>query len=597
MTEKKRSQLSEAMRNYARLMKPYRKQMAIAVLLINIMQILALAEPMIGASMFRDLVEHRQNPIRLISLKTAENFGILLFLTFIQRAKVRYVRWLVVDSVQMLYCQLFEKLLKLSGNFHEMRNTTELHGTITKGIDSVEGITFLLANEFAPLAVMFVATSVATSYYSKISTAIIVPVVLVFMYATIKVRSIMADKREARHQVDRENDRHFGATVLAARTVWAFCREKDELKTFASQQAQIRALLVKEYFAYDFLDLGRNILVGGGRSAVMLICMLQAVYDPSRVPQVYVVTSLAARLFQACYNIGSVYDRFIEGSSPVAQMIKVQDEPITISDPEDPVVLERVKGEIHFQNACYAYPSNPNKLALDDLTLTIQPGEKIGVVGESGGGKTTLTKALLRFVDLTSGSILIDGINICRLMLKQLRSIIGCVAQDIEIFDGTIAMNILIGRASATQEEVIAAAKKAHAHDFILSLPDGYATRVGDRGLRLSGGQRQRIGVARVFLKDAPIILFDEATSNVDAGSDVAIHEAVADLVASGKTVIVIAHRLATVANADRIVYIHDGKIVEVGTPSELKRKGGYYAKLLRKHEEFDQRGHAHASN
>ena len=133
MTEKKRSQLSEAMRNYARLMKPYRKQMAIAVLLINIMQILALAEPMIGASMFRDLVEHRQNPIRLISLKTAENFGILLFLTFIQRAKVRYVRWLVVDSVQMLYCQLFEKLLKLSGNFHEMRNTTELHGTITKG--------------------------------------------------------------------------------------------------------------------------------------------------------------------------------------------------------------------------------------------------------------------------------------------------------------------------------------------------------------------------------------------------------------------------------------------------------------------------------
>lgn len=584
------NQLFDAFRNYARLTRPYRKQMIVSATFINLMQILAVAEPIVMASMIQDVVQHHANVERLISLKAAGTLGLLLFLSIIQRWKAIYVRNFIEVATKKLYHDLFRKLLSLSGSFHETHNTTELHSRITKGITRMGDITFLLANELAPLVVMFVATSIATSYYSGASTKVIVPVVLVFVIATIKVRAMMASQRRLRHRIDREADQQFGAAILNIRTVWAFGREEDELAKFSEMQERMHQLLLSEYRAYDALDLGRNTLVGGGKTAVLLICLYQALHDPSMLPQLFLVVSLAARLFQSCYNIGSVYDRFIESSEPIAQMVTVIEEPITITDPTDPMVIDKVQGEIHFQDACYAYDSNPNKLALDHLTFTIQPGEKIGIVGESGGGKSTLTKALLRFIDLTSGSILIDGINIRRLTRAQLRQSIGYVAQDIEIFDGTIAENIGYGKKGATQDEIVAAAKKAHAHEFILSLPDGYATRVGDRGLRLSGGQRQRIGVARVFLKDAPIILFDEATSNVDAGSDAAIHESVADLVASGKTVIVIAHRLATVQNADRLIYIQDGRMVETGTPKELEKKGGYYANLLRKHDTLGKR-------
>lgn len=584
MQTQAKADIFDAFRNYAQLTKPYRKQMAIAAVFINIMQILAIFEPMIMASMIQDVIQHHTNAEDLIWLKAIGGMAMLVFLSGIQREKVYYVRELVENMTNQLYYKMLKKLLQLSGTFHETRNTTELHSTITKGIVNLAQITYLLANEFAPLIVMFIATSIATSYYSRLSTMVIVPVVLIFVIATIKVRAMMVHKRRHRHQIDRETHRLFGATVVNVRTVWAFGREEDELATFDKALQDGHQLLIEEFRAYDGLDLGRSNLVGVGKTSVLLICLYQALHDPARLPQLFLVVSLAARLFQSCYNIGSFYDRFIESSEPVAQLIEIKEEPLTITDPEDPITLENVHGEIHFQDACFAYESNPSRLAIDHFTLTIKAGEKIGLVGGSGGGKTTFTKVLLRLVELNSGSVLIDGINIRRLTLHQLRKIIGYVSQDIEIFDGTIADNIAYGKKGATQDEIVAAAKKAHAHEFILALPDGYATRVGDRGLRLSGGQRQRVGIARVFLKDAPIILFDEATSNVDAGSDVAIHESVADLVASGKTVIVIAHRLDTVQNADRLVYIHEGRIVEVGPPKELEKLGGYYATLLHKH-------------
>jgi len=246
--------------------------------------------------------------------------------------------------------------------------------------------------------------------------------------------------------------------------------------------------------------------------------------------------------------------------------------------------LEVSRGEIRFENVRFGY-GRPEPV-LDGFELAIKPGERVGVVGRSGAGKSTIVNLLLRFFDLEEGRILIDGQDIAQVTQESLRAAIGMVTQDTSLLHRSIAANIRYGRPRASDEEVIAAAKKAQAHEFILGLRDwrgntGYAAHVGERGVKLSGGQRQRIALARVILKDAPILVLDEATSALDSEVELAIQEQLLDLM-EGKTVIAIAHRLSTIARMDRLVVVEDGKIVESGTHDELLRLGGHYEKLWR---------------
>ena len=248
--------------------------------------------------------------------------------------------------------------------------------------------------------------------------------------------------------------------------------------------------------------------------------------------------------------------------------------------------LEVSRGEIEFRDVSFAYGRQDVQPVLDDFSLKIQPGERVGVVGRSGAGKSTLVNLLLRFHELDSGQILIDGQDIAGVTQESLRAAIGMVTQDTSLLHRSIASNIRYGRPHATQEEIVAAARKAQAHEFILGLRDwrnqvGYEAHVGERGVKLSGGQRQRIALARVILKDAPILVLDEATSALDSEVELAIQEQLLGLM-EGKTVIAIAHRLSTIARMDRLIVLEGGTVVESGTHAELLRAGGHYEKLWR---------------
>jgi len=253
----------------------------------------------------------------------------------------------------------------------------------------------------------------------------------------------------------------------------------------------------------------------------------------------------------------------------------------TVADPVSPKPASQGKGEIVFDNVSFRYPSRPNVSALDQVSLTVAPGETIALVGPSGAGKTTIIQLLLRFYDPQSGQIRIDGTDLRDLNRSDFRRAIAVVPQDAVIFADTARENIRFGRPDATDAEVDAAAMAAAAHEFLSALPNGYDTYVGERGVMLSGGQKQRIAIARAILRDAPILLLDEATSALDAESERLVQKAV-DILAKDRTTLIVAHRLATVKKADRILVLEDGQIVAQGTHDQLVAEGGLYARLAR---------------
>jgi len=278
--------------------------------------------------------------------------------------------------------------------------------------------------------------------------------------------------------------------------------------------------------------------------------------------------------------LSEVWGELQQAAGAAERMSELLAERPIITAPAQPRSLPSpVRGEVEFRNVTFCYPSRPDTLALRNLSFRVAPGETVAIVGPSGAGKSTIFSLLLRFYDPVSGSVLVDGVEIDRLDPKELRSSIAIVPQESVIFADTAANNIAFGRPDASRAEIEKAARAALAHDFIMALPEGYDTQLGERGVTLSGGQRQRLSIARAILRNAPILLLDEATSALDAESETLVQQALNHSM-EGRTTIIIAHRLATVLKADRILVMEDGMVVEEGTHHELVRLGGVYSRL-----------------
>jgi ATP-binding cassette subfamily B protein len=321
------------------------------------------------------------------------------------------------------------------------------------------------------------------------------------------------------------------------------------------------------------------------QALMMLVLQLSVLYMNIRfwylgkisIGTFVLVQTYMFNLLDLLWGLGRSLTKAIKSMTDMQEVIDIFDTPIDILDPKKPEQLKINAGYVVFENVNFTYKKGVS--VLENFKLSIAPGERVGLVGYSGAGKSTLTKILLRFTDVSKGSIKIDGQDITKITQNDLRSVISYVPQESILFHRTIGENIAYGKSNVSQAEIVEAATKAHAHEFISKLPNGYDTLVGERGVKLSGGERQRVAIARAMLKDSPILVLDEATSSLDSISESYIQDAFNELM-KGKTTIVIAHRLSTIQKMDRIIVLDAGKIVEEGTHAELLTKGGMYKEL-----------------
>jgi ATP-binding cassette subfamily B protein len=288
---------------------------------------------------------------------------------------------------------------------------------------------------------------------------------------------------------------------------------------------------------------------------------------------------MTQRFVDPLAGAGRIVNSYENARASAERIFDLADRPVTVTDVDDPVSLPRdaVRGRLDYDDVTFGY--SPERPVLRDVSISVAPGETVAFVGPTGAGKSTLAKLLLRLYDVDSGAVRVDGVDVRRLALADLRRAVGYVGQDVYLFDGTVRENLLYGAFDATDEELVAAARAAEAHDFVADLPDGYDTRIGERGVKLSGGQRQRLSIARAMLQDPAILVLDEATASVDVETELYIQRAL-DSLTAGRTTVVIAHRLSTIRDADLVVVLDEGRVVEQGTHDELVQTPGLYATL-----------------
>ncbi|MGW9019519.1 ABC transporter ATP-binding protein, partial [Priestia megaterium] len=370
-------------------------------------------------------------------------------------------------------------------------------------------------------------------------------------------------------------------TLSGIRVVKSFANEQIEIKKFDEANNRFLESRKKTYKSEAYF-------YNGVETFLQLITITVIVFGSASIVNATLdLADLITFLLYIGYMIEPIQKltqmttQFQEGITGFQRFMEIINIKPSIDNKEDARVLSEVNGEIEFRNVTFRYENHLGNV-LNDLSLRIQPGEYVALVGPSGGGKTTLCSLIPRFYDALNGEILLDNINVQSINLESLRNNIGMVQQDVYLFGGTVLENIRYGKPTATEEEIIEAAKQANAHEFIMKLPNGYHSEIGQRGVRLSGGQKQRLSIARVFLKNPPILILDEATSALDNESESIVKESL-ELLAKGRTTLVIAHRLSTIRNANRVIVLTENGIVEQGTHEVLLTKDGAYAKLYSK--------------
>jgi len=357
-------------------------------------------------------------------------------------------------------------------------------------------------------------------------------------------------------------------------SVKIFSRRRQELTDFQKvTDSELRDRLASDKILFIQVAIQSTLFVF--MEMAILVIMIRLWADGlMTVGSFFLIQTLFFGVFHALFGLANSISRFTEALADAGEMLNIIEQPLEVADPAKPEKSKIKKGEIEFDNINFHY--HPENQVFTDFSLTIPAGQRVGLVGASGCGKSTLTKLILRFIDVQSGDITIDGQSIKAITQDDLRAAIAYVPQEPALFHRSLAENIAYGNDKATKAQIIAAAKRAHAHEFISQLPQGYDTLVGERGVKLSGGERQRVAIARAILKDAPIIILDEATSSLDTESERFIKDAFDGLIA-GRTTIVIAHRLSTIKKMDRIIVMENGKIIEDGTHDELLSKEEIY--------------------
>ncbi|MEN9783435.1 MAG: hypothetical protein RJA24_778 [Pseudomonadota bacterium] len=473
---------------------------------------------------------------------------------------------------------VFRHLHALSLRFHLDRQTGGMSRDIERGTRGISTLLSFMLFSIIPVILEFVL--VAAVLFAKFDwrfVAVTFAAVIVYIAFTIGITEWRTAIRKRANELDSKANTRAIDSLLNYETVKYFNNEDFEARRYDDSLQRYEVMAVRNEASLGLLNVGQAAIIAVAATALMVLCAQGVVARELSIGDLVLVNGLLIQLYIPLNFLGMAYREIKQALVDMERMFGLLEQNREVDDAPDALDLPDGPAAVRFDAVDFGY--DPRRQILHGMSFEIPPAAKVAVVGSSGAGKSTLARLLYRFYDVTGGSVSISGIDLRKLKQTSVRGAIAIVPQDTVLFNDTIHYNIQYGRPTASQDEAIAAAKAAHIHDFILSLPDGYNTMVGERGLKLSGGEKQRVAIARAILKNPRIMIFDEATSALDSRTEQAIQREL-NAIAQGRTTLVIAHRLSTVMDADEILVLEQGRIIERGRHAELLASGGAYAQM-----------------
>ncbi|MDP3540241.1 MAG: ABC transporter ATP-binding protein/permease [Azonexus sp.] len=506
-------------------------------------------------------------------------YGTLRFSTalFTELREILFAR-VTQRAVRQVALEVFRHLHALSLRFHLERQTGGVSRDIERGSRSISSlISYTLYSILPTLVEIGLVLAILFVKYDSGYVLITLVSLVTYIVFTVKVSNWRIDIRRAVNENDSAANTRAVDSLLNYETVKYFNNESWEARRYDEQMLKWEDAATRSQTTLAFLNLGQQAIIALGVTAMMWRAASGVVAGTMTIGDLVLVNAFLIQLYMPLNFLGIVYREIRQALTDIERMFKLLQENREIADAPDARDVPAGSLQINFDSVDFAY--EPDRQILKNVNFAIPPGKTVAVVGHSGAGKSTLSRLLYRFYDVSGGAIRFNGHDLRSLKQASLRGAIGIVPQDTVLFNDTIFYNINYGRPEASREEVYAAARAAQMHEFIESLPQKYETRVGERGLKLSGGEKQRVAIARALLKNPPILIFDEATSALDSATERAIQGQL-ELAAVGRTTLVIAHRLSTVMNADEILVMSDGHIIERGTHGALLAAEGHYARM-----------------
>ena len=574
-----------------------RRRVIFALLALIVAKAVTLAVP-IAYKMVVDLLTGQADPGEIAGLSAiglaavpavliiAYGLGRVLMVVF---AQFRDILFTVVaqNAVRALANRTFRHLHALSMRFHLERRTGGLNRVIERGVTGVDTIMRMAVLNSIPTAVeLLMICGLVAYYFGWIYVVTVAATVVLYVWFTFWASERRIAIRRVMNESDTEAHSKAVDSLLNYETVKYFGNEGHEARRFDSSMARYEQAAIRTYTSLGLLNSGQAVVFTVG----VVACMLLAARDVSNgvltIGDFVMINAILMQLYLPLNFMGMVYREIKQGLIDIETMFALLHEPAEIVDRPGAKPLRVDRGKIEFKNVSFAY--DPERVVLKNVSFEVPAGKMVAIVGASGAGKSTISRILFRFYELTGGTVLIDGQDIRDVTQDSLRAAIGMVPQDTVLFNDMIEYNIRYGKPDASPDAVRDAARLAQIHDFIMSTPQGYKALVGERGLKLSGGEKQRVAIARTILKAPPILMLDEATSALDSHTEKDIQDAL-ERVARDRTTLVIAHRLSTVVHADNILVLDQGEIVEQGTHVELLARGGLYSSLWARQREAEE--------
>nr|WP_245904799.1 ABC transporter ATP-binding protein/permease [Pseudoroseicyclus aestuarii] len=559
-----------------------KRRVVLAILLLLAAKLIAIGTPLLYRAAVDSLAGESEGPAVLLALgaigATVAYGGARVLNTGFQQ--LRDVAFAPVGqrSLRMLALRTFRHIHQLSLRYHLGRKTGSLSRVMERGVKAVDFLLRFVLLSIGPLLLELLLTAGILAWLFDLRyLAVVLGTVVLYVAFTFAVTEWRVRIRREMNDQDQDASQKAVDSLLNFETVKYFGAEGREAARYDLALQGYQRAAVKTAYTLGFLNFGQVLIMTGGLVAVMSMAALGVQDGTLTVGDFVMVNAYMIQLIAPLGFLGSTYRDIRQALIDMDEMFTLLGDTPEVTDRPDAPALSVPRGEITFDAVHFAY--QPEREILHGVSFTVAPGGTLALVGSTGSGKSTIGRLLFRFYDVTGGAIRIDGQDLREVGQGSLHDAIGVVPQDTVLFNDTIGYNIAYGRDGASRADVEAAAKAARVHDFIASLPDGYDTQVGERGLKLSGGEKQRVGIARTLLKNPPILLLDEATSALDTETEREIQSELRAM-AQGRSAIVIAHRLSTVADADEIVVLEQGRVVERGHHEALLAREGRYAQL-----------------